>query len=64
MDPISPPPPTVIRATRALLAPWRWLTKPRFYGMGNVPPDRPVLLVGNHTLMGMLDVPLMMIGLW
>jgi 1-acyl-sn-glycerol-3-phosphate acyltransferase len=64
MDPTPPPPRAVIRATQALLAPWRWLTKPRFYGMGNVPTDRPVLLVGNHTLMGMLDVPLMMIGLW
>ena len=62
---IAPPPPrAVIQATRALLAPWRWLTRPRFYGIANVPVDRPVLLVGNHTLMGVLDVPLMMIGLW
>jgi len=64
MAPSPPPPRAVIRATRALLAPWRWLTKPRFYGTEHVPMDRPVLLVGNHTLMGVLDVPLMMIGLW
>jgi 1-acyl-sn-glycerol-3-phosphate acyltransferase len=52
-----------VAAARALLAPWRWLTAPRFYGLENVPADRPVLLVGNHTLMGVLDVPLMLLGL-
>lgn len=57
------PPAAVIAAVRTLLAPWRWLTRPRFYGLTNVPNDRPVVLVGNHTLMGVLDVPLMMVGL-
>lgn len=62
---VPPPPPTLaIQAARAVFTPWRWLTRPRFYGIQNVPADRPVLLVGNHTLMGVLDVPLMMIGLW
>ncbi len=46
-----------------LLAPWRWLTAPRFYGLENVPRDRPALLVGNHTVMGLLDAPVMVVEL-
>lgn len=50
-------------AARLLLAPWRLLTSPLFQGVERVPTDRPFLLVGNHTLMGVLDVPLMLLGL-
>ena len=58
--------PTAIEmaAARVLLEPWRLLTSPRFYGVDRVPTDRPFLLVGNHTLMGVLDVPLMLLGLY
>lgn len=52
-----------IAAARVLLEPWRLLTSPLFYGVDRVPTDRPFLLVGNHTLMGVLDVPLMLLGL-
>jgi 1-acyl-sn-glycerol-3-phosphate acyltransferase len=52
-----------IEAARLLLAPWRFVTAPKFYDLENVPTDRPVLLVGNHSLMGVLDVPLMGLGL-
>jgi 1-acyl-sn-glycerol-3-phosphate acyltransferase len=52
-----------IAAARVLLEPWRLLTAPLFYGVDRVPRDRPFLLVGNHTLMGVLDVPLMLLGL-
>src|SRR5512139_1917264 len=52
-----------IAAARVLLEPWRLLTAPVFYGVEQVPTDRPFLLVGNHTLMGVLDVPLMVLGL-
>jgi len=57
--------PTAIEmaAARVLLEPWRLLTSPVFYGVERVPTDRPFLLVGNHTLMGVLDVPLMLLGL-
>ncbi len=48
---------------RVLLAPWQWLTAPRFSGLENVPRDRPALYVANHTLMGMLDTPLLTLGL-
>jgi 1-acyl-sn-glycerol-3-phosphate acyltransferase len=52
-----------LAAARTVLAPWRWLTAPRFYGLENVPGDRPAVFVGNHTVMGLLDVPLMLLGL-
>jgi 1-acyl-sn-glycerol-3-phosphate acyltransferase len=50
-------------AARVLLEPWRLLTAPVLHGVEHVPTNRPVLLVGNHTLMGVLDVPLMLVGL-
>jgi len=53
-----------LAAAQWLLRPWQWLTSPKFYGLEHVPKDRPVLLVGNHTLMGVLDVPLMAFGLY
>jgi len=53
-----------ITAARALLEPWRLLTSPKFFGLERVPNDRPILLVGNHTLMGLLDVPLLMFALY
>ena len=48
---------------RAGMAPWKLLTAPVFFGLERVPRDRPALFVGNHTLMGMLDVPLMILEL-
>jgi 1-acyl-sn-glycerol-3-phosphate acyltransferase len=52
-----------LAAARVLLEPWRLLTSPLFYNVDRVPTDRPFLLVGNHSLMGVLDVPLMLLGL-
>src|SRR5512147_2315704 len=52
-----------IAAAKLLLEPWQLLTAPKFYGVEHVPVDRPFLLVGNHTLMGVLDAPLMVLGL-
>jgi 1-acyl-sn-glycerol-3-phosphate acyltransferase len=53
-----------ISAAKLLLEPWQLLTAPKFHGAENVPTKRPFLLVGNHTLMGVLDVPLMIFGLY
>jgi len=53
-----------IAAVKLLLEPWQWLTAPKFYGLEHIPTDRPFLLVGNHTLMGVLDVPLLILGLY
>lgn len=53
-----------IAAVKFLLEPWRLLTSPRFFGLENLPRRRPFLLVANHTLMGVLDVPLMVLEIF
>ncbi|MFI9510267.1 lysophospholipid acyltransferase family protein [Nocardia sp. NPDC052566] len=51
---------TDVRVLDTLLAPLRAWTSPRFYGLENIPADGPVLLVGNHNLMGGIDAPLLL----
>lgn len=58
------PSPTELAAAQAALAPWRALTSPRFFGLSNAPTERPALYVGNHTIMGVLDVPLLAMALY
>jgi 1-acyl-sn-glycerol-3-phosphate acyltransferase len=48
---------TTLAALEALLAPWRALTDPRFDGFEHLPADGRYLLVGNHTTLGMFDIP-------
>ncbi|MBV9311218.1 MAG: acyltransferase family protein [Solirubrobacterales bacterium] len=52
-----------LEALRALLAPWKALTDPVFFGLEHVPRDGPVVLVGNHSVFGLLDLPLMIEGI-
>lgn len=51
-----------------MLAPWRSLVSPQVYGEQHLPLDalghRPVLFVGNHTLFGLYDMPLLMLELY
>ena len=42
-----------------VLEPWRILTSPKIYGLDRIPDSRPLLFVGNHTLFGVLDVPML-----
>ncbi len=60
-----PEPPSADEVGRALrlMEPIRKLINPKVYGIENVPRRR-ALLVGNHTVMGMLDSPLMCAELW
>jgi 1-acyl-sn-glycerol-3-phosphate acyltransferase len=60
-----PDPPTAETLGRILrlLEPARRLINPKVYGIENVP-DRGALLVGNHTLIGLLDAPLLCAELW
>jgi 1-acyl-sn-glycerol-3-phosphate acyltransferase len=44
---------------RALLRPWELLTDPVFYGTRLLPDSGPCLFVGNHTIFGLLDLPLL-----
>lgn len=41
------------------LAPWEFLISPQFEGLENIPHQGPVLFVGNHSLMALLDGVLM-----
>lgn len=59
----SPPSAVAFAAAEALLAPWRVLTDPRFDGFENLPADGRYLLVGNHTTLGLFDVPFLVLGI-
>lgn len=54
----EPPSGEEIGQALRLIEPIRKVINPKVYGIDNVPPRR-ALLVGNHTVMGMLDSPLM-----
>jgi 1-acyl-sn-glycerol-3-phosphate acyltransferase len=60
---ISEPSEEAIDRLGFLLEPYRRMTQPKFYGMGNIP-DEGSLLVGNHTIYGFLDLPLMLAEVW
>lgn len=57
------PGPAEFAAAKALLAPWRALTDPRIDGYENLPADGRYLLVGNHTTLGVFDVPFLVLGI-
>ena len=46
----------------ALLSPLSRLVQPKLYGVDALP--EPMLLVGNHTIYGLVDVPFMVAELW
>ena len=47
-----------------VLARWRRITRPQLHGLDRLPPDGRVLLVGNHSLYGLFDVPLLVSELY
>jgi len=49
----------LVDAAFLLLRPWRWLTEPACFGMEHVPAAGRVLLVANHTIMGVFDTPVL-----
>lgn len=57
------PSPAELEAASAILAPWRALTDPVFFGLEHIPREGPVVLVGNHSVFGLLDLPLMIDGI-
>ena len=48
-----------IKSASQLLKPWQWVTDPLFFGLEELPTSGPALFVSNHTLMGMLDIPIL-----
>ena len=59
----SPPGAAGFAVAEALLAPWRMFTDPRFDGYENLPADGRYLLVGNHTTLGLFDVPFLVLDI-
>ena len=53
-----------LAAVSAFLQPWRWMFHPVFHGLENIPASGPLLFVGNHTLYGLIDIPLLFDELW
>lgn len=51
------PPAEDVDLLRRFLAPWRLLLDPVAFHLDRIPEERPLLLVGNHTLYGFLDIP-------
>lgn len=49
----------LIKLWKTTLAPWHALISPEFEGLENIPSQGPVLFVGNHSLMALLDGVLM-----
>jgi len=47
-----------------LFRPWHWLTAPKSIGIEQVPDRGPLLFVGNHTIFGVLDAPMMFYELY
>lgn len=52
-------PPSVERVQKLTALSYKW-HRPVFYGLENIDPEIPCLFVGNHTLYGMIDTPLML----
>ncbi len=59
-----PPAPSPTRLDRlsAVVAPLSRVLQPKLYGVDRL--EGPMLLVGNHTLYGLIDVPFMITELW
>lgn len=65
MTAVVPPPPrpTQIDRLAAVLAPLSRVTAPLIVGVDRIP-EHGAMLVGNHTILGVLDLPFMMRELW
>lgn len=61
---LAPPREADLVALARVLALWRRLARPELSGMEHLPADGRMLLVGNHTLYGFFDVPLLVSELY
>ncbi len=61
---IHQPSPGEMQRLAKLLAPWEWWLRPVFFGIETIPEARPLLFVGNHSIYGFLDIPLLFFALY
>ncbi len=64
MPDFARPPLSALETQLKPLLAWRFLTSPRFFGLEHVPRAGPALFVGNHTLYGVFDPPLLWLELY
>ncbi len=62
-DPLDFTPPPLPRMQRALWLQRQWFP-PQTFGLEHLDPARPALYVGNHTIYGVLDGPLMVLDVY
>jgi len=58
------PDPAALERLAAALEPLRTISRPVFVGDERVPKEGPLLLVGNHTLFGVVDAPHLLVHFW
>jgi 1-acyl-sn-glycerol-3-phosphate acyltransferase len=58
------PDPAALERLAAALEPLRSISRPVFVGDERVPKEGPLLLVGNHTLFGVVDAPHLLVHFW
>ncbi len=63
INPLTFSPPPLSRLQKGLFLQKKWFD-PVFVGLENIDRSKPALYVGNHTLYGTLDGPLMILGLY
>jgi 1-acyl-sn-glycerol-3-phosphate acyltransferase len=56
--------PERIRELDRWMQPWKRLISPVSIGIERIPERGPVLLTGNHTIYGMLDIPMLGLEIW
>jgi len=64
MQPITHFDPPSIKTLWRICTPLRLYFSPQFFGIDNINPEKPALFVANHTIHGVLDVPLYAIELY
>jgi 1-acyl-sn-glycerol-3-phosphate acyltransferase len=61
---VAPLDPSTIRRVEKLLQPVKGWLSPVALGLDHVPREGPVLLAGNHTIYGVLDVPMLALAVY
>lgn len=61
--PIPKPNEKVLHGLYSALRPWQLATRPHLSGLENIPAERPLLFVGNHSIWGLFDTCVLMLEL-